>query len=325
MPPLELSSASSSSNYCLQPQFTFATTKPSAPSLEQQTTFMNTDEFDDLKYNYTINLKKMDRIQFSSIMPRWLYRFCDTVPKVINNLLFMMGIFNVFLLVSVFQATILPNLGISPTFLAFLLCMQNGLTWFALNNHRLSHLPTLVADDFVIGCLLGICVGGSIVAFVMSQFFGRMSNCVSIQFTNYDYECKHQSAMLGIWFWSGLVFWVNTIIAVLIVFARDDLSFLQHQNYENIGLALEELENNFQRNAVYTQAATSGDGTYFGSSTGSAATEHESLGEAAIPQYPTTPSQEQNSANAYGGYGADVGFDGGASSAKNDEAQILTV
>jgi hypothetical protein len=283
---------------------------------------MSIDELD--KLNYTVKIKRMDRIQFSTLMPAWLFQYCDSVPKVINNLLLLMAVFNGFLLISVLQAAILPNLGISPTLLAFLLCSQNGLTWFALNNHRLSHLPTLVANDFVIGCLLGICVGGSIVAFIMSQFFGRLSNCVSIQFTNYDYECKHQSTMLGIWFWAGLVFWVNTIIAVLIVFARDDLSFLQHQNYENIGLALEELENNFQRNAVYMQSP--GDGTFFGSSnTAASSTEHESLGDAV--QFPSTPSQEQAAAGVYGGYGADVSFDDArqSSSEQVKEAKITSV
>lgn len=219
----------------------------------------------------------------------------------------------------------LPNLGVSPTFIAFLLLSQNCLTWFALNNHRMSSLPSLVANEFVIGCLLGIAVGGSLLSFVLSSFFGKLSNCVKIEMQNYDYECKHQGTMKSIWFWSGIVCWLNTCLAILIVYGRDELSFLQHQSYENIGLALEELQNNFERNAVYTHSSGGGDGTFFGSR---AEAKHETLGDA---QFPTTPSQEESSIsrsrnNDFGGYGADSGFSDSRPDAETDkEAQILSV
>jgi hypothetical protein len=241
--------------------------------------------------------QKMNRINFTSMMPTWLAQYCDTIPKVVNNLLILMGASNVFLLMSVLQATVMPNLGVSPVFVAFLLCAQNALTWFALNNHRLSHLPSIVCDDFVLGCLLGISVGGSIVAFILSQFFGEMSNCVKITMTNYDYECKHQGTMRAIWFWSGLDFWFNTFISVLMVVGRDEFSILQQHSYENIGLALDELQSNFQRTAVYSQSP--GDGTFFGSRPAETA-----------PSFPTTPSEEAAAIakGPYGGYGAESGF-----------------
>lgn len=253
----------------------------------------------------------MNLIRFSELMPSWLYEYCSSVPKVINKLLFLMAVCNIFLLVGVLQATGLPNLGVSPTFLSFLLCAQNAMTWFALNNHRLSsynRLPTIVANDFIVGCLLGISVGGSIVAFVLSQFFGQMSSCISIQMTNFDYKCQHQGAMKEIWFWSGLVFWVNTILSVLIVYAKDELSYLQHANYETIGLALEELQSNFERNAIYTQSP--GDGTFFGSANSAVVGQQPS-------EYPTTPSQEEGVQSIHknkarlglGGYGVESGFD----------------
>ena len=252
--------------------------------------------------------KDMTRIQFSELMPAWLFQYCSTVPKVINKLLLGMGLCNIFLLMAVLQTTTLPNLGVSPIFVAFLLCSQNGMTWFALNNHRLSsysRLPTIVANDFIVGCLLGITIGGSIVAFILSQFFGQISNCVSIKMTNFEYTCQHQGTMKAIWFWSGLIFWINTTLAVLIVYAKDELGYLQHANYESIGLALEELQSTFERTAVYKQSP--GDGTFFGSA---ASVEQ--------PEYPMTPSQEEAMKAADGmptrggggGYGAETGFDG---------------
>lgn len=249
----------------------------------------------------------MTRIQFSELMPPWLFQFFSTVPKVINKLLLIMGVCNVFLLMSVFQTTTLPNLGVSPIFVAFLLCSQNGMTWFALNNHRLSsysRLPTIVANDFMVGCLLGITIGGSIVAFILSQFFGQISNCVSIKMTNFEYTCQHQGTMKAIWFWSGLIFWINTSLSVLFVYAKDELSYLQHANYESIGLALEELQSTFERTAVYKQSP--GDGTFFGSA--AAAVDQ--------PQYPMTPSQEEamktdgkHTRIGAAGYGSETGFD----------------
>lgn len=288
---------------------------------------MPTEKSDSSTLSFTTvsSTKDMDRIQFTALLPSWLCQYCDTVPKVINNLLLVMGGCNFFLMMSVLGATMLPNLGVSPTFIAFLLLSQNCLTWFALNNHRMSSLPSLVANEFVIGCLLGIAVGGSLLSFVLSSFFGKLSNCVKIEMQNYDYECKHQGTMKSIWFWSGIVCWLNTCLAILIVYGRDELSFLQHQSYENIGLALEELQNNFERNAVYTHSSGGGDGTFFGSR---AEAKHETLGDA---QFPTTPSQEESSIsrsrnNDFGGYGADSGFSDSRPDAETDkEAQILSV
>jgi hypothetical protein len=272
--------------------------------------------------------KEMDNhlIRFSELLPPWMYEYFSTVPKVINKLLFLMGFCNIFLLVGVLQATGLPNLGVSPTFLSSLLCAQNTLTWFALNNHRLSsynRLPTIVANDFVVGCLLGISVGGAIVAFVLSQFFGQMSTCVSIQMTNFEYKCQHQVAMKEIWFWSGLVFWINTILSVTIIFAKDELSYLQHANYETIGLALEELQSNFERNAVYTQSP--GDGTFFGSANSAVVGQQPS-------EYPTTPSQEEalrgihanNARIGLGGYGVESGFDDARQQAPSEHEREVT-
>jgi len=231
-------------------------------------------------------------------MPKFLFRCCETLPKTVNLILLTMGFCNFCLVLSVFQAKILPNLGISPSFLAFLLCAQNSLTWLALNNHRIPHLPTLIPDEFVIGCLVGISVGGSITSFILSQFFGRMSSCKSIEIEKYTYQCNNERAMINIWFWSGLVFWLDAFLCVSLVFARDELVCLQQQSYENVGLTLDELQNQFQRNFC---SESSGDGTFFGKSS----EQHEAVGDA---QFPSTPSQEIAVGTPMN-YGAETGFD----------------
>jgi MFS family permease len=244
-------------------------------------------------------------------MPNWLFDYISSIPKVINKLLFIMMFCNVCLLVSVLNIKSLPNLGVSPVFLAFLLCAQNIITWFSLNNHRLSanRLPTIVANDFVVGTLLGICVGGSIVAFILSQFTGQISNCVSIHMTDFEYTCQHHGEMTKIWFWSGAVFWINTILSFLIIYARDDLCYLQHTNYESIGMALEELQSSFERNSGYINSSPN-DGIFFGNKSVSPNRQDNT--------YPTMPSSEEamktvqastSRQNEFGGYGTETGFD----------------
>mmetsp|Transcript_22151 Transcript_22151/g.33483 ORF Transcript_22151/g.33483 Transcript_22151/m.33483 type:complete len:249 (+) Transcript_22151:85-831(+) len=240
----------------------------------------------------------MDRFQISEVASTIFSRLFETLPKTINSVLVAMGFCNICLVISVLHASMIPNLGISPSFLSFLLCVQNALTWFALNSHRISHLPTLSPDLFMIGCLLGISVGGSIVSFILSRFYGRMSKCVRIEMSNISYTCNHEGAMTGLWFWSGLVFWFNAFLSVLLVRARDLASFHQ-QEYENLSLGIDEIPSELQHNTVFSP--TSGDGTFFGKSS----EQHEAVGDA---QFPTTPSQEITAGTQIK-YGAETGFD----------------
>lgn len=249
----------------------------------------------------------MDRIQITELASTLFSRCFETLPKTMNTTLLAMGFCNMCLVLAVMKASMIPNLGISPSLLSFLLCAQNAITWFVLNSHRVSNLPTLIPDEFMIGCLLGISVGGSIVSFVLSQFFGRMSKCVKLQISNITYECNHEGAMASVWFWSGLILWLNAFLSVLLVRARDDLPYLQQQSYENLGVGMEEFQSEFQHNATFSQA--SGDGTFFGKSS----EQHEAVGDA---QFPSTPSQEIQAGSKVT-YGAETGFDNGQNAATN--------
>jgi len=175
-----------------------------------------------------------------------------------------------------------------------------------------------MTSDFLVGTILGSSIGSAVLALLLSQFFGRLSNCIDLNFKTSDYKCQHQSQMTTIWFWSGLMFWLESLLSIVIVFGKDDLLY-NTQNYESIGIALEELENNFQQNAVFQHphASTStssssssaaaastvnlapqaNDGTFFGSARSiGTASGHTEIGEV---DFPTTPSQEAAVA-AYG-------------------------
>lgn len=180
----------------------------------------------------------------------------DTVSKLINRLVFANAICNFFLFISSFQAAGLPSLGLDTLLISFLLCFQNTVSWLVLNNGQLPHTFNAMApSEFMMGILLGIAIGGAILAFVTSLFFGRMSRCIKIEVNAYEYVCEHRSIMLGIWFWSGLVFWINTGIAVLIAVGRDELIYLRQGDYETIGISMDEFQNSFERyNAQQAQA-----------------------------------------------------------------------
>jgi len=238
----------------------------------------------------------MDRTDFAGLLPGWSF---DNPIKLINSILLFMGLCNIFLTFTVLQATALPNLGVSPSLLVFFLCVQNALTWFTFNRHRTSHLEMLVPNDFVIGCLLGISIGGSIIAFTLSQFFGQLKKC-SIEMHDSTYDCKLAIGKMGkIWFWSGLVFWLNIILSILIVKSKHELSNLQEHSYEDVDIALQNLQSNFQHDAANLQMPL-GDGTFFGKSP----EQHEAVGDA---QFPMTPSQEL--ASVAPSYGVETGFD----------------
>lgn len=187
----------------------------------------------------------------------FLDRHVDSIPKLLNYLVFANSICNFFLFIASFQAALLPNLGLDTLLISFLLCFQNIFSWIVLNNGRLPHtFQSLAPSEFIVGVVLGISVGGSILAFVMSLFFGRMSRCVKIQVAAFEYVCEHKSLMLSIWFWAGLVFWLNTGISILIAVGRDELIYLRQGDYETIhgGISMDEFQNSFERFNAQAQA-----------------------------------------------------------------------
>jgi len=187
----------------------------------------------------------------------YLDRHVDSIPKLLNHLVFANSICNFFLFIASFQSALLPNLGLDTLLISILLCFQNIFSWIVLNNGRLPHtFQALAPSEFIMGVVLGIAVGGSILAFVLSLFFGRMSKCIRIEINTYEYVCEHKSLMMSIWFWAGLVFWLNTGISILIAIGRDELIYLRQGDYETIhgGISMDEFQSSFERFNAQAQA-----------------------------------------------------------------------
>lgn len=183
----------------------------------------------------------------------------DSVGKIINHLLAIMLVCDVFLFFSSWSVSLLPNIGINTVLVSFLLCAQTVCVWLILNNNRISALSFLAPTEHMVGFALGITVGAAVLSLILSNAYRHVMQCgkqppggtntVPSQSTlqqnqtstaNYSkdpaYELichDHPGAMGAVWFWSGLVFWFNFCTCLLLAVGRQELS--QESQYEHIG------------------------------------------------------------------------------------------
>jgi hypothetical protein len=174
--------------------------------------------------------------------------------KILNHVLFIMFACNVVLFFCCISVSLLPQLGFNALFVAFLLLMQNVLVWSIIN--RVSVLPSVLAPtDFSIGVALGLTIGAGCLAFILSTTFRTYAQCDASQSSTSSsqptihngtipqtndpvFQCvcaNSVRSMAGIWFWGGLVFWLNFCSSLLIAIGRAELS--QSSQYHNISTA----------------------------------------------------------------------------------------
>ena len=204
----------------------------------------------------------------------------DSLGSILNHILVLMLVCNLFLFFSSWSISFLPTMGFSTVMVSFLLCCQNVCVWLigkfhslcpsymsrrfpflnlcSVNNNRISALSFLSPTEFMVGVALGITVGGAVLAFVISGAFRHVSQCSSTGNDGastdpvYEYICGHRKgSMSAVWFWSGIVFWLNFVCALLIAIGKQELTN-QHHQYENIGTAgmtMDDYESHFRANA----------------------------------------------------------------------------
>lgn len=183
----------------------------------------------------------MNSQRLMGLLPQWVSSYAESIPQLINLLLVVMGMCNFMLFTCCLSTTMMPNLGLNALLLSILLCIQNGITWTIINSTRMPYYcNALQPSDFLVGMCMGIAIGGAILAFVISIFYGEMSKCVTIQISTFTYACEHKGTMSAIWFWAGLIFWCNLAISALIGLGRDELTFLAQSHYDDIGICMDE-------------------------------------------------------------------------------------
>lgn len=173
-------------------------------------------------------------------LPEWFRHYAalhmDTIAKLINHILIFMGCCNFFLFLASWSVARFPTLGLNTPLVSFLLCSQNVCLWLIFNNARINGLQSLAPTEFMVGNSLGITIGATLLAMVLTNYFHRLANCTSKEGIVPEFVCQNPNArasMKNVAFWSGLVFWLELCLVLLIVMGKNDL-MTRSNNYEDL-------------------------------------------------------------------------------------------
>lgn len=148
----------------------------------------------------------------------------------------------------------LPDMGLNTPMISFWLCCQNACC-FAIFNHgrggfRAPHF--LAPTEFMVGNSLGITIGATLLAMVLSNYFRNLSRCHSENLIS-EYICRDAGAKRtvgSVAFWSGLVFWLEFCLTLLIAVGRNDI-IVRTSNYQD--LSVDDHDENFRHYAQQQQ------------------------------------------------------------------------
>lgn len=170
------------------------------------------------------------------------------IPRAVNGVLAAMAVCNTFLFFSSFVALSLPNNGFNTFLVTVLSCAQNALIVVMLNGQHFTFLlhvssrhSLLNPSPFHVGAMLGASVGVGIMNLLISVYFGQLSKCQRTDVEITQYKCDFKGAMRLIWFFAGLLFWLNAALAALIALGKDELA-LGQGHYEDIDVSSEEFD-----------------------------------------------------------------------------------
>eukprot|EP00978_Attheya_sp_CCMP212_P017837 scaffold48084_cov61-Attheya_sp.AAC.6 len=131
-------------------------------------------------------------------------------------------------------------MGFNTMIASFLSVCHNATIWMVMSNHRLpAQLDFVSNSNFAVGILLGTTIGMTVLMLMISTYYGQLSKCEKVEdMTISQYMCEYKGAMLGVWFWGGLLFWMDLLLVVLLARGKDDLA-IQENQYEDIGIGME--------------------------------------------------------------------------------------
>ncbi|GAX24290.1 hypothetical protein FisN_4Lu596 [Fistulifera solaris] len=169
----------------------------------------------------------------------------DSMPKIINHLLYVTLLFTSFLFLVSLGA---PNVGLNVTLISLILAIQSVSVFFTLNHSSIPALHFLSPTPLMIGVALGTTIGAAILAFVVSSAYRYLSSCkldgkdmhprsfhgnstIPTDDPVLEYLCqKGVGSSSAVCFWSGLVFWCDSCVCLLIMMGQNELLQGQYQH-----------------------------------------------------------------------------------------------
>lgn len=200
---------------------------------------------------------------YTPVVPRHVMQSCpvaistyatlhlDSISKILNHVVAVTVVCDAFLFVSSFSVSYLDHhLGFNTVLCSFLLGAVSVTVMLIVNNSRISALSVLAPTEFMVGLATGITIGAAVLAAILSSTYKTANKCDKVlnaatavgNATTHSYDpvfvdtcANHASNMTAIWFWAGLIAWLNVVASMLLVIGRNELSAHYQHNYETIG------------------------------------------------------------------------------------------
>ena len=204
-------------------------------------------------------------------LPEWFRTYAgqhlDTLPKLIHHVLILLVVCNIILFLGSWKVVMVPDMGWNTPWIAILLSCQTTCCWMIVHDTtatatttatttRWGFLRALRPTEFMIGTCFGLCVGASLLAQLLSNYFRNLGQCGDsiMGVPVHEYICgspRDVAHLASISFWSGLIFWLELCLAILIAMAKNELvrvgsgGSYYHHPYDDLS-AQEDPESHFR-------------------------------------------------------------------------------
>lgn len=175
-------------------------------------------------------------------LPSWFRNYAavnlDSIPKLVNHLLIFMGGCNCILFLSCWHIPVISDIGFNTPLCVLFLGVQNAFLYIIFNNSRFEGLQFLAPTEFMVGNSLGITIGAALLALVLSNLNRNVARCTNVHSPVHKFVCDEiandPGSLSSVSFWSGLVFWLEFCLSLLITIGRSELA--QANSYENLSM-----------------------------------------------------------------------------------------
>lgn len=101
----------------------------------------------------------------------------------------------------------------------------------------------------MVGVGLGITIGGTILAFILSSTFRSIAECRGSDVDpTYESLCgDRRGSLSAVWFWSGIVFWLNFCSSLLLAIGRREFTMVSQYEAIGGGFTMDDYEDHVRR------------------------------------------------------------------------------